>query len=243
MQTEMIRSIVSVLILAITHPVSALISPKHVRRRTTSLCAGIALAYVFLHLLPELANLQSALLERLGESKTNRWFEEHVYVVALVGLLLFQIVDKISRNSNSQGAMLFSYRAELFFFALYSALIGYLVTMQAVLNRPVLLITVALSAHFFGTDIDLSERYNALFIKRGSFVLSIAVIAGMLIAVFLPVNGLVYSAGFSFLAGGILINTLRTEIPDPQNVKNLFLLLGAVLYSVMILFIYYTIRT
>lgn len=244
MQIEIITSIGSVLILAAIHPVSALISHKHIRKRTTSLCAGIAISYVFLHLLPELAKMQYEFLESGGENRPNPWFREHLYVLTLVGLLLFQIVDSIGRrNGISVTRQMFSYRAEVTFFALYAALIGYLITGNVELNQPVLLIIIALAAHFFGTDLDLAERYGDVFVKRGSYILAVATIAGMVTAFIMQVNKTTFMVGFSFLSGGLLINTLRTELPEPERVKNLFLLMGSALYSVLILLIYMRSRT
>lgn len=236
MRNEVISSIVAVIVLAVIHPVSAFISHRHVRRRTISLCAGIALAYVFLHLLPELAGLQEELLA--GGGRPHPWFREHLYVVALVGLLLFQVVDSMGRGGVPAARRKFSYRAEMLFFALYAALIGYLITGNAELDRPILLITVALAAHFFGTDLDLAERYEMAFVTRGCYVLAAATIAGMVIALAMQVDETVLMAGFAFLVGGLLINTLRTELPEPERVKNLFLLIGAVVYAVLLLFIY-----
>lgn len=239
MQTEVIVSIISVSILAAIHPVSARISHRHIRRWTISMCAGIALAYVFMHLLPELANMQFEIIESRGGKLPELWFREHLYVLALAGLLLFQIVDSMGRRKGiSVAQKTFSYRAEILFFALYAALIGYLIIENARLDQPLLLITFALAAHFFGTDLDLAERYNDRFVKHGSYILSLATISGMIVSMVMRVNDVVYMAGFSFLAGGLLINTLRTELPEPERVKNLFLLLGAVIYSVLILYIY-----
>ncbi|MBD3243100.1 MAG: hypothetical protein GF331_21090 [Chitinivibrionales bacterium] len=238
MRNEVIWSIAAVLLLAVIHPASAFVSHRHVRRRTISLCAGIALAYAFLHLLPELAEMQNELLTGAGEQRRNPWFREHLYVLALTGLLLFQVVDSMGRRAVSAARRRFSYRAEMSFFALYAALIGYLITGNAELNRPIVLITVALAAHLFGTDLDLAERYEEAFVTRGSYVLAAATIAGMVLAFVMQVNERLLMAGFAFLVGGLLINTLRTELPEPERVRNLFLLMGAVFYAVLLLVIY-----
>lgn len=243
MNNTLVTAIISVLILAAIHPTSvAVVSKEHIRKRTTSFCAGIALAYLFMHLLPELSRLQLELLDIRGENHQAYWFEEHVYIIALAGLLFFQIVDSIGRSKDSKRAESFSFRAEMLFFSLYSALISYLIIKTVELNQPTILITIAFLAHFFGTDIDLTERYENAFAGRGCYILSLATIAGMVVAIFSPVSDTIYIAGFSFLAGGILINTLRTELPQPQRVKNVFLLLGTVVYTGLILLIYYISR-
>jgi zinc transporter ZupT len=240
--TDLVIAIISVFILSAIHPASAALASKGlIRKRTVSFCAGIALAYLFIHLLPELSKLQSDLLDIKGRSRHFQWFEEHVYIIALAGLLFFQIVDNIGRNKESK-KYTFSFRIETIFFALYSALISYLIIKTVEFNQPTILITIAFLAHFFGTDIDLTERYEKAFAKRGCYTLSIATIAGMVMAIVSPVSEIVYISIFSFLAGGILINTLRTELPEPQKVKSAFLLLGTIIYTILILLIYYITR-
>ncbi|MBD3318018.1 MAG: hypothetical protein GF344_19720 [Chitinivibrionales bacterium] len=242
MRSELGLSIVVVIVLAAIHPVSVLLSRRHVRRRTTSFCAGIALAYVFLHLLPELGRMQQDLLERRGAYPPYPWFREHVYVLAFAGLLLFQVMDVISRKGRSAAARRFSYKAEMAFFALYAALIGYLITGNVELDHPLFLITIALAAHFFGTDLDLAERYEEAFVRHGGYVLAAATLAGMLVALVMEFGETVLMAGFAVLAGALLINTLRTELPEPERVRSMFLLIGAVVYAFLILFIYSTVR-
>jgi hypothetical protein len=242
MSSDLLKAITSVLIIAAIHPSSATLATKgHVSIRTISFCAGIALAYLFLHLLPELSRLQLE-LQRISGENHQTWLEEHVYIIALAGLLFFQIADSIGRNKESKRAKIISFRVEMFFFSLYSALISYLIIKTVELNQPTILVTIAFSFHFFGTDLDLTERYENAFTKRGCYILSIATIVGMLVALYSPVRDIFYIAGFSFLVGGILINTLRTELPQPQKVKNAFVIFGTVVYSALLLLIYYISR-
>ena len=238
MDSSIIRSIAAILILAAVHPLCAVVSRRHVRQRVISFCAGVALAYVFLHLLPELGQMQQELLEHLGEERPNPWFREHLYVLSFIGLLGFQLVDTLSRKRDSTGTPLFSDRVEMAFFALYAALIGYLIMENAELDRPILLITIALAAHLFGTDLDLAERYDRPFVKRESYVFAAATIVGMIVAMVSQVNDAGIMIGYAVLAGALLINTLRTELPEPAKVRNLYVLFGAAGYSALMLFIY-----
>lgn len=238
MDSSILQSVVAILILAAVHPLSAVVSHRHVRQRLISSCAGVALAYVFLHLLPELGQMQQELLEHLGEDRPNVWFREHLYVLALIGLLGFQLVDTFSRRRESTETPTLADRGEIGFFSLYAALIGYLIMENAELDRPILLITVALGAHFFGTDLDLAERYRRLFVTRSCYVLAAATIVGMIVAMVSQVNDAGIMIGYAVLAGGLLINTLRTELPEPAKVRNLYVLFGAAGYSALMLFIY-----
>lgn len=242
MISPIITSIIAVFILAAIHPICALISKRHVRRRTTSLCAGIALAYLFLHLLPELSEFQQELIEGLQETRERLWFREHLWVTALVGLLVFQFVDTVAKSQIQSRSRVTAYRLEILIFATYSALIGYAITTNAELDRPILLVTVALAAHFFGTDLDLAERYEERFVRRGSYALAGATLFGMLTALVFELGERALMYGFAFLGGGILINTLRTELPEPENTRAGYLLVGTVLYAALMLGIYFVTR-
>jgi hypothetical protein len=243
MNTHIVLSVAAVFVLAATYPLSAFVSQGHIRRRITSFCAGIALSYVFLHLLPELGNMQTELLESLGEERANPWFREHLYIMAFIGLLVFQIVDTLGRKRTTNTQRAFGYRSETAFFALYTILIGYLIMENAEYDRPVILISVALAAHLFGTSLDLAERYGKAFVRRGSYLLAAATVAGMIFAIAGELGERWLMAGLSFLAGGLLINTLKTELPEPARVRNLYVLLGAVVYTTLMLSIYAVARS
>ncbi|MFJ6412620.1 hypothetical protein [Terribacillus sp. AE2B 122] len=53
------------------------------RSKFLSVSAGIAVAYVFVHLLPELNTYQEQLETKLGDSIW-RYAEHHIYIVALI---------------------------------------------------------------------------------------------------------------------------------------------------------------
>ncbi len=62
-----------------------------------SLAGGVSVAYVFVHLLPELAEAQDTIRERLGEGLG--FLENHVYLIALVGLAMFYGVERTTAES------------------------------------------------------------------------------------------------------------------------------------------------
>lgn len=52
-----------------------------------SIFGGISVAYVFVHLLPELAEGQETIAEAVGEGEGLAYLESHIYLVALVASL------------------------------------------------------------------------------------------------------------------------------------------------------------
>nr|MDQ3590772.1 hypothetical protein [Actinomycetota bacterium] len=101
------------------------------RSRWLSAAGGISVAYVFVHLLPDLAEEQEAIREVVG-GRFN-FLEYHVYLVALVGLAAFYGLERAAKTSrqrqrsvgreDSTGAKVFWLHTASF--ALYNALIGY----------------------------------------------------------------------------------------------------------------------
>jgi hypothetical protein len=57
-----------------------------------SIGGGVSVAYVFVHLLPELAESQEVIAEAIGEGLAV--LENHVYVVALLGLAAFYGLER-----------------------------------------------------------------------------------------------------------------------------------------------------
>ena len=95
---------------------------------------GISVAYVFVHLLPELAEGQRTVNEEVASGSLLRFLEDHVYLVALLGLALFYYVEKESLDSRharreadgQDQAGAGAFRLSVVSFAAYNVLIGYL---------------------------------------------------------------------------------------------------------------------
>lgn len=66
-----------------------------------SMAGGVSVAYVFMHLLPELAEGQEVLAEALEESLF--FLESHAYLVALLGLATFYGLERVASRSRSRG--------------------------------------------------------------------------------------------------------------------------------------------
>ena len=65
-----------------------------------SIAGGISVAYVFVHLLPELAEGQETIAEAVGESLA--FLEHQIYLVALVGLAVFYGLARLATSSRRQ---------------------------------------------------------------------------------------------------------------------------------------------
>ena len=130
-----IGTIVAAVVFAIVHLFAAKLRFLAVvpRSRWLSAASGISVAYVFVHLLPELAEGQEAVAE--APAGPLPFLERHVYLVALVGLAIFYGLELAARQSRREqrehGEDETS--AEVFWlhvasYGTYNALIGYLLS-------------------------------------------------------------------------------------------------------------------
>jgi hypothetical protein len=102
------------------------------RNRWLSFGSGISVAYVFIHILPELDNYQEAIRDSIAAQIA--FLEHHVYLLALLGLAVFYALErsaKESRQHNQKAGGQDVTTAGVFWihmasFAAYNALIGYL---------------------------------------------------------------------------------------------------------------------
>src|SRR5918911_1584371 len=62
-----------------------------------SMAGGVSVAYVFVHLLPELGEAQETVSEVLSEAVA--FLENHVYLVALLGMIIFYGLERAASSS------------------------------------------------------------------------------------------------------------------------------------------------
>lgn len=97
-----------------------------------SFASGVSVAYVFVHILPELNEAQETVTGAVGEAQA--FLEHHVYLLALLGLAVFYGLERValvSRQRNQKAGKGDVTEEGVFWlhvvsFALYNALIGYL---------------------------------------------------------------------------------------------------------------------
>jgi hypothetical protein len=212
------------------------------RSRWLSAAGGVSVAYVFVHLLPDLAEEQEIIREATGESLS--FLEYHVYLVALVGLAAFYGLErsaKVSRGKERSAGREDSTGGGVFWlhtasFAVYNALIGYLL-----LHRedpgpgPLVLFAFAMGVHFAVNDYGLRHDHEGAYDRVGRWVLAAAVLAGWVVGLSFEVSEAALAVLFAFLAGGVIMNVLKEELPEERQSRFWAFALGAALYSVILL--------
>lgn len=211
------------------------------RSRWLSCAGGIAIAYVFAHLLPELAASQLALG---GLSVVARWrLDEAIYLVALVGLIVFYGLESLAVHSKrvQQAALgddrtsAFVYWLHIGSFALYNLLIGYLLTHREDPSLAGLaLYTLAMAGHFIVNDFGLRDKHKDRYERSGRWLLAAAIVGGWLLGRLTEVGGITIGLLFGFLGGGVILNTIKEEVPEQLQSRFLPFLLGAAGYTALL---------
>lgn len=227
-----------VLVLAVAHIGGPLLPFLTYTPRSAALSAGagVSVAYVVVHLLPEIAEAQEA-VERHGVLAQ---VERHAYVVALAGLVLFYGIEHavlVRAEQEDRGTDLFW--VGIISFALYNSVIGYLVvrTVDQEPFQSAVVLTLALGLHFVVNDAGLRQRHRGRYDRAGRPLLLGALFLGWLVGVTVDVPDRAVGLATAFLAGGIVLNVLKEELPAERKSRLLPFVLGASAYTVILLIV------
>jgi hypothetical protein len=225
-------ALVSVGIFALVHLYAGKVRrlSKHFQARFLSVGGGVAIAYVFLDLLPKLA--ESDFIVNQSLQGTIPFLERHAYIMALLGFLLFYLVDKAPTTLRDRR----SYLLSLGSYALFNFLVGYAVVDQDNPEvQPLVLFTFAMGLHYFTNDYSLSKHHVNDYKNSGKWILILSIFLGWFSGVWVSMPTVVIALVSAFIGGGVIMNVIRHELPK-DNPNNLgAFLLSAALYAALLL--------
>ncbi len=219
----------------------AAIVPEH---RWISFAGGVSMGYVFLDIFPELSRAQRSLAE--ADFWLLGYLENHVYLLALLGLTIFYGLDRwvlTSRRLNQAKADVNQADIQVFWihigaYALLNLVFGYLLidVGEHSLWRSILFF-IAAALHFFIIDQGLREHHRTLYDRQGRWLLTAAIVVGTAAGLATQFNETAVSTVWAFLAGSLILNILKHELPEARKTCFWSFLSGAMLYSTLILLI------
>ncbi len=206
-----------------------------------SAAGGISVAYVFLHLLPELAEHQEVMSESapglLG------FIEHHAYLLSFLGLTIFYGLERVAKESRRQHSgtgdedmpVSSVFWLHIASFTVYNFLIGYLLVENQQTGRNLAFFSIAMALHFLVNDFGLQTHYKHRYAGKGRWLLAGAILAGWATAFALEVPELVISGLVAFIAGGVILNVLKEELPEERQSRFGAFLFGGGVYAALLL--------
>ena len=209
------------------------------------MAGGISVAYVFLHIFPE--------LEKSHEGIAAQWLslpilEHHAYLVALIGLVVFYGLERVVKLSHRRqlhdtaaGGATGSANGGVFWlhvssFAVYNALIGYLLWHREEQDtRGLLFFAVAMTLHFLVNDYGLRQDHKQAYRRIGRWILAGAILVGWATGLLISIGDAATDVLFAFLAGGVVLNVLKEELPEERQSRFAPFALGTAAYGALLL--------
>ncbi|MDH3644431.1 MAG: hypothetical protein OES38_20160, partial [Gammaproteobacteria bacterium] len=120
-------------------------------------------------------------------------------------------------------------------FALYNGLLGYLLRESESHGlMTCVLLFVALALHFLVNDHALREHHKTYYDRIGRWLLSAAVVGGYLLGTQFMVGETTIAILWAFVAGGLILNVLKDEVPEHRDTCLWSFLSGIAGYAILL---------
>jgi hypothetical protein len=216
------------------HPMSVILRNQ---RSMLSFASGIAMAYVFAHVMPELEGARATFVEFTSMPVLNEG--RAIYFFALIGFLTFYSLDhlsKVARTAAAEGRPVPDLSVKVVSFAGYVFLIAYLLV-NNLEEKPldIALYALAMAVHFLTFDHTFREEPGTAYARRGHLYLAGAAVLGWAMgwAIALPRDILALMLGF--LSGGIIMNSATNELPKEKTGEIVPFIAGAIVYALILI--------
>ncbi|MEX1136996.1 MAG: hypothetical protein WEB89_08850 [Balneolales bacterium] len=230
-----------VVILASVHVFANKINFLHTlsKSKWLSLAGGISIAFVFVHILPELHSMQAMLQEN---EKIPILMERYLYIVSLAGVLLFYSLEQtiihfkiknVSNKSRSIEVGIFWWHIGIF--AAFNMLIGYYVHHEQETGVSTVFTYLALGFHFLINDYALLQHHEKKYHDIGRWIMAGAVVAGWVMGIIFTIPDVISSALFALVAGAIVVNSFKEELPEDKENNYVWFMAGATIYTVLLI--------
>lgn len=205
-----------------------------------SAAGGISVAYIFVHLLPEIAAAQAA-ITRAGGVVAG---EVEIFLAMLLGLTAFYGIERMVKASapgdggrdrpGTPPAGVFW--IHIAFFAAYNVLVGYLLVHREEPGAaPLALFAAAIAVHLLVNDRALALHHGGLYRRRGRFVLAVAALAGWGAGALVRAPELAVTLPMAAIGGATVLNVMKEELPRERESRFSAFLAGVALYTALLL--------
>jgi len=211
--------------------------PAGSHRHITSVGAGMSIAYVFMHMMPELHEVRVAFAESVS------WPLAHegmvTYLLALIGFLTFFALrqlhpDRHEAAANNQAGPAFW--LSVAGFGAYTLVMGYLLTdSHGETEVSIALYAIALTFHFLAVDRALHHEFGHTYDRIGRPLLALLPIIGWAAGTMYAVPQQIIALLVAFLSGAIIMNATILELQSESEGHFLPMMAGGVIYGLILL--------
>lgn len=202
------------------------------RNQWLSATAGVSIVYVFMALLPKLER------ERIRLGSVDDGTNSAMYILVFCGLTVFFGLERVARLTTNNRLVVGPrwiteqsvFVIHVAVFAVYNAVIGYVVVSGELVADP-LPYALAMGLHLFGIDEGLRQHHREAYHRIGRWVLMGAIIAGAVGAVTFTIGVGTQTVLLALLAGGILFNAIKEELPADRESSFLAFIVGAGVFA------------
>ncbi len=222
---------------------------ENYRAKTLSFFGGIAAAYVFLDLLPNLLQAGEYLKQITGGSQLVAFYEDAIFLLVFVGFLIFFVLEHLAKQSRGriQASTKQQFREvqgtkSLFvihfaIFAFLNSILSFVLIFEFQAGFVGgLLYTFAVSLHLFIANDSMVEHYKRLQLKGGRYVAAVIPFIGWAISLLYPERLSEAYVLLALISGVILYDSVKNEVPSALKKQSLALFLaGAGIYTLLLL--------
>ena len=216
------------------HPLRPLIRDDRVG---LSFGAGMSVAYIFVHVMPELHAVRASFAEGMGVPLPLQGMV--VYYLALVGFLLFYLMDQLGERmsrSDGEAGEDHAYRLDIGGFAVYACLMGYLLVRNLGDSHvSTAFFGVTIAVHFLALTHALDAEHGSAYRRGGRFVLAGASLLGWSLGLALPLPLEVLALLVAFISGAVVMNATIMEIHSEKDGHLLPFAAGGLIYGLILL--------
>ena len=215
-----------------THLLGRLLTP----RSLTSFGGGMAAAYVFLHVMPELHGARHAFTEAAAMALP--YEGKAIYYLALAGFLSFYGIRhfhtrQLSAREGKPDRL--DFQVQIGGFAAYAWLMGYLLLRGLEAHHIAIgLYAVAMAFHCLAINRELSHEYGNDYRRTGRFILAGMALAGWASAALLDLPASLIPLLLAFLSGAVIMNSLILELPTEKDGRFWPFMTGGLLYGLIL---------
>lgn len=205
-------------------------------RDWVSASAGASVAYIWIHVIPELNEHQQAFLQVAGPHLPAPQFR--VYVSGLIGFICFygfqhlRSREVVHPHATGQPEHLKVYRLYLVGFFFYVALVGYLMIETAERGLLSLIIYwLVMALHFVSVNRSFEESGEEYYEKRGRWLLVLGVLIGGAVGMNVKLDVRLVATLLGLLSGAVIVNSVMMELFTKREGKFLPFLVGATVFA------------